>query len=118
MLNIQKQHKIVNPSSLRKSLLGLPLLKKKGQHFAIFRKCIIGHTASVPVLPSRSALSDLGLIADLFKKNAPKLVLFLPEKSAFWPKNPKSLIFYVLAFHKNQKILENFLKYGIFSNKS
>ena len=40
----------------------------------------------VSVLPSRSALSDLGLIADLFEKNAPKLVLFLPEKSALWPK--------------------------------
>ena len=38
------------------------------------------------VLPSRSALSDLGLIADLFEKNAPKLVLFLLGKSAFWPK--------------------------------
>jgi hypothetical protein len=34
----------------------------------------------IAVLPSRSALSDLGLIADLFF-NAPKLVLFLLEKS-------------------------------------
>ena len=54
-----------------------------------------------PVLPSRSALSDLGLIADLFEKNAPKFVLFLLEKSAFWPKRSKKSAFHLFSLpHK------------------
>ena len=48
----------------------------------------------IPVLPSKSTLSDLGLIADLFFLNAHKLVLFLPEKSAFWPKKSKKSDFH------------------------
>ena len=54
--------------------------------FKKFTSGVTSSMAGVLVLPSRSALSDLGLIADLFEKNAPKLVLFLPDKSAFWPK--------------------------------
>jgi hypothetical protein len=53
------------------------------------------------------------------KKNAPKMVLFLPEKSAFWPK--KSENYDVSSFslpQKAKKVLEIFLKYRIFSNKS
>jgi hypothetical protein len=69
------------------------------------------------VLPSRSALSDLGLIADIFEKNAPKLVLFLPKKSSFCPKKSD---FHFFSFpHKATNNLKLFFpKYGIFSSKS
>ena len=62
------------------------------------------------MLPSRSALSDLGLIADLFEKKAPKLVLFLPEKSAFWPKKSKKSDFQVFSLQQNAK---NYLKISL-----
>jgi hypothetical protein len=58
------------------------------------------HEWHYPVLPSRSALSDLGLIADLFEK-------FLLNWSSFCLKSPlfgpKSLIFTLSAFHIKQK---------------
>ena len=45
------------------------------------------------VLPSRSALSNLGLIAYLFTKNAPKLVLCLPKKLYFLAKKVQKVRF-------------------------
>ena len=66
-------------------------------------------TNSIAVLPSRSASSDLGLIADLFEKNASKLVLFLPEKPDF----------HFFSFpHEANYYLTNFLKDETFSNKN
>ena len=71
------------------------------------------------VLPSRSALSDLGLIADLFEKMFLNWSSFCLQSPLFGHKSRKSLIFPVLASHKNKKKnLENFLKYGIFQNRS
>ena len=71
------------------------------------------------VLPSRSALSDLGLIADLFKKMLLNWSSFCLKSPLIGPKSTKSLIFNFSAFHiKPKKKLENFLKYRIFSNKS
>ena len=62
------------------------------------------------MLPSRSALSDLSLIADLFRKNAPKLVLFLPEKSVFWPKKFKKSDFQCFSLpQKSKKYLKDSL---------
>ena len=52
-------------------------------------KLVGGGSVINAVLPSRSSLSELGLIADLLEKNAPKLVLFLSKKSAFRPKKSK-----------------------------
>jgi hypothetical protein len=60
------------------------------------------------VLPIRSALSDLGLIANLLgkkeEKNAPKLFLCLPEKSAFWPKKSKESYFYYFCLPHKAKL--------------
>ena len=71
------------------------------------------------VLPSRSALSDLGLIADLFQKMLPNWSSFCLKSPFFGQKSPKSLIFTLSAFHIPQKnYLKNSNKYGIFLNKS
>jgi hypothetical protein len=71
------------------------------------------------VLPKRSALSDLGLIADLLKKMLPNWSSFCLKSLLFDQKCPRSQIFYLSAFQKTQKknILENFLEYVILSNK-
>jgi hypothetical protein len=61
----------------------------------------------LPVLPSRSALSDLGLIADLFEKMPRNWSSFCLKSPLLAQKIQKSLIFNVLAFHKNQKHREN-----------
>ena len=71
-----------------------------------------------PVLSSRSALSDLGLIADHFEKMLLNWSYFCLKSPLFGLNCLKSLIFTLSAFHTKQKILENFLKYGIFLNKS
>ena len=55
------------------------------------------------VLPSRSALSDLGLIADLFEKMLVNWSSFCRKSPLFGPKSPKSQISNVLAFRKNRK---------------
>jgi len=62
------------------------------------------------VLPSRSALSDLGLIADLFEKMLQNWSSFCLKSPLFGQKGPKSLIFHLSAFKTMQKLLENFLK--------
>ena len=54
-----------------------------------------------PVLPSRSALSDLGLMADLFEKMPLKWSSFCLKSPLFVLKSPKSMIFTVLSLtHK------------------
>ena len=60
--------------------------------------------AKQSVLPSRSAFSDFSLIADLFGKNVPKLVFFLPEKSAFWPNQCKKSDFHSISLPHKAKI--------------
>ena len=83
------------------------------------KKCPKTFGFGQPVLPSRSALSDLGLIADLFEKMPLNWSSFCVKSPLFGQKSPKSLIFNVSAFHINQKkLLKNFLNYEIFSNKS
>ena len=70
------------------------------------------------VVPSRSALSDLGLIADLFENMLLNWSSFGLKSPFFGTDSPKSLIFTFSAFNMKQKKGENFLKNGIFSNKS
>ena len=70
-----------------------------------FKKFTSGVTSSmgVTVLPSRSALSDLGLIADLFEKNLLNWS-FLPKKSVFRLKKPKKSDFHSSSLlHKAKK---------------
>ena len=55
------------------------------------------------------------LMVTLFGKNAPKLVLLLPEKSAIWPKKSKKSDLHFLASLTKQKLLANFPKYGIWN---
>ena len=64
----------------------------------------------VAVLPSRSALSDLGLISDLFQKMLLNWSSFCLKSQLFGQKGPKSLIFTVSAFHITQK---NYLKISL-----
>ena len=66
-----------------------------------------GHT---PVLPSRSALSDLGLIADLFEKMLQNWSSFCLKSPLFGLKSPKSLIF---TFFSLPHIAENYLKISL-----
>ena len=62
------------------------------------------------VLPSRSALSDLGLIADLFEILFQNWSSFCLKSPFFCLKSPKSLIFTVFSFtHK----AENYLKISL-----
>ena len=55
------------------------------------------------VLPSRSALSDLGLIADLLTKMLLNWSSFCLKSLIFGQKSPNSLIFSFSAFHITQK---------------
>ena len=57
----------------------------------------------VEMISSRSALSDLGLIADLFEKMLLNWYSFCLKSPPYGPKCPKNMIFNVLAFHKSQK---------------
>ena len=63
-----------------------------------------GFSLHEAVLPSRSALSDLGLIADLFEKMLLNWSSFCLKSLLFGFKSPKSLIFTFLAFLTKQQI--------------
>ena len=70
----------------------------------------------LPVLPSRSALPDLGLIADLFEKMPLNWSSFCLKSLLFGLKSPKSLIFTACGliykakkYSKVSKIMEYFL---------
>ena len=56
-----------------------------------------------PVLPSRSALSDLGLISDLFENMLPNWSSFCLKSPLFSLENPRSLTFTVSAFDTKRK---------------
>ena len=72
----------------------------------LLKVLIVVIVMAVAVSPSRSALSDL----------VPKLVLFLPLKSAFWPPQKKAIKsdFHFFSLSHKAKNYWHFLKYGIF----
>ena len=70
------------------------------------------------VLPSRSALSDHGLISDLFLNILLDWSSFCLKSPFFGLKSPKSLIFTCSAFRTKQKILDNFLNMDFFQQKN
>ena len=56
---------------------------------------------TIAVLPSRSALSDLGLISDLFENMLLNWSFFLHEKSVCWPKQTNKSYFHCFSlWHK------------------
>ena len=65
----------------------------------------------IAVLPSRSAVSDLGLISDLFEKMLVNWSSFCLKSLLFGLKRPRSVIFTLSAFHNN------ILNFGFVSNK-
>ena len=75
--------------------------------------------SNLSVLPSRFALSDLGLSdSGLYLKNALILVLFLREKSAFWPKKSKKSDFHSFSLpNKTNSYLNIFLNIEYFQIK-
>ena len=87
----------------------IPLLSVK--HFLCQRNfsCHPGHKTKA-VQPSRSALSDLGLIADLFEKILLNWSSFCLKSPLFGLKSPKSQIFYFSSFHVKQN---NYLKFSL-----
>ena len=70
------------------------------------------------MLPSTSALSDLGLIADHFEKMVLNWSSFCLKKSAFWHKNSKESDFHSFSLpHKSKKSLKISLNIEYFQIK-
>ena len=65
-------------------------------HVSLALHCCPGREGQVALrtLPSRSALSDLGLIADFFEKNLLNWSSFCLKSLFFWPKNSGKSNFY------------------------
>ena len=71
----------------------------------------------ISMLPSRSALSDLCLIADLFEKMLTNWSSFCFKSPLFGLKSPKSLIFTFWSFHTKPKITWYFANIDFFQIK-